>query len=58
MNKNSDQLQDGIDEMDATIDRLRDEIQRLTEQRDALKTREQDTRHVQPKRKRGRIRTM
>lgn len=37
MNKNSDQLQDGIDEMEATIERLREEIQRLTEQRDALK---------------------
>jgi uncharacterized small protein (DUF1192 family) len=30
------QLQDGIDEMEATIERLQGEIQRLKEQRDAL----------------------
>jgi uncharacterized small protein (DUF1192 family) len=30
------QLCDGIDEMEATIERLRAEIQRLKEQRDAL----------------------
>jgi chromosome segregation ATPase len=36
MNKNCDQLQDGINEMEATIERLREEIQCLTEQRDAL----------------------
>lgn len=37
MNEYSDQLQDGIEEMEATIERLREEIQRLTEQRNALK---------------------
>jgi prefoldin subunit 5 len=36
MNEYSRQLQDGIDEMEATIERLREEIKRLTEQRDAL----------------------
>lgn len=36
MNEYSLQLQDGIDEMEATIERLREEIKRLTEQRDAL----------------------
>ncbi|MDF2649626.1 MAG: hypothetical protein K0Q73_5431 [Paenibacillus sp.] len=37
MNKEySKQLQDGIDEMEATIERLREEIERLTEQRNAL----------------------
>jgi prefoldin subunit 5 len=30
------QLRDGIDEMEATIEHLREEIQRLREQRDAL----------------------
>jgi uncharacterized small protein (DUF1192 family) len=37
MNDSSRQLQDGIDEMEATIRRLREEIERLTEQRNALK---------------------
>ena len=37
MNEYSRQLQDGIDEMEATIERLREDIERLTEQRDALK---------------------
>lgn len=36
MNEYSRQLQDGIDEMEATIERLHTEIRRLTEQRDAL----------------------
>ena len=36
MNKNSDQLRAGNDEMEATIEQLREEIRRLTEQRDAL----------------------
>jgi len=36
MNEYRRQLQDGIDEMEATIERLRVEIQRLKEQRDAL----------------------
>lgn len=36
MNEYSRQLQDGIDEMEATIERLREEIKDLTEQRDAL----------------------
>ncbi|MFP3390363.1 hypothetical protein [Brevibacillus sp. SIMBA_040] len=30
------QLQDGIDEMEAAVERLKDEIQHLKEQRDAL----------------------
>jgi prefoldin subunit 5 len=30
------QLQDGMEEMEASIERLREEIQRLMEQRDAL----------------------
>lgn len=34
MNEYSRQLQDGIDEMEATIERLREEIKDLTEQRD------------------------
>lgn len=33
----SQQLQDGIDEMEATVERLREEIQQLIEQRNALK---------------------
>jgi uncharacterized coiled-coil protein SlyX len=37
MSKYSRQLQDGIAEMEATIDRLREEIERLTEERIALK---------------------
>lgn len=37
MNEYSRQLKDGIDEMEATIDRLREEIERLIEQRNALK---------------------
>ena len=37
MNEYRQQLQDGIDEMEATIERLREEIKDLTEQRDALK---------------------
>lgn len=36
MSNYSRQLHDGIDEMEATIERLREEIQRLIEQRDAL----------------------
>jgi len=37
MSEYSQKLQDGIDEMEATIERLREEINRLTEQRNALK---------------------
>lgn len=37
MDKYERQLQDGIDEMVAAVERLREEIQQLMEQRDALK---------------------
>jgi hypothetical protein len=37
MDENRQQLQDGIDEMNATIERLREEIDRLLEQRNALR---------------------
>jgi uncharacterized protein YdcH (DUF465 family) len=37
MNDASRQLQDGIDEMEATIERLREEMERLAKQRNALK---------------------
>lgn len=33
---NTQQLQEGIHEMQAAVERLREEIQRLTEERDAL----------------------
>jgi phage shock protein A len=36
MNEYSRQLQNGIDEMEATIERLREEIAQLIEQRNAL----------------------
>ncbi|MGC6583619.1 hypothetical protein ACPV3A_01455 [Paenibacillus sp. Dod16] len=36
MNEHRVQLQEGIAEMEATIERLREEIQRLIKQRDAL----------------------
>lgn len=36
MREYSRQLQNGIDEMEATIERLRDEIERLTKQRHSL----------------------
>jgi uncharacterized coiled-coil DUF342 family protein len=37
MDKYGSQLQDGIDEMEAAVERLREEIRQLIEQRDAVK---------------------